>query len=288
MQSLNSRGNWNYGLAPNYGAWNQNQAWLGYRQPDRNDYVRFGAFGWPWFAAGWGPGLGWPNYYDYGYPPYGNVYGDYSDQAVPYTSAYAPSADTAISPPSSAEAPGFYEQALAAFSQGDYGNATRLAGHAAIDDPRNPNVHALAMLGLFALGEYRGAAMEAHALAALGRLPDWRTVYEFYGDVKPYTEQLRRLEKFVIANPSAAEGRFLLGFQYLVGEYRDAARAEFLRAVKLTPRDALAAKLLTQAGGTVPADIVELLSQQGAKLPAPAPPATLLPPPPQPQATPEM
>ena len=41
-------------------------------------------------------------------------------------------------------------------------------------------------------------------------------VYRFYGNVEPYTEQLRALEKFVQDNPKAAEGRFLLGLQYMI------------------------------------------------------------------------
>ena len=280
--SFNNRGPWNQGFNANHGVWSHDQAWWGHHEPDRHDFFRFGFYGWPWFAFDWGPGywgLGyggpgywWPGYYNCAYAPYGDLYGDYSAISVPYSSAYPPSAEAAVPPETSAETSGFYTQGLAAFRRGDYGNATRLAGHAAVDDPRNPDVHVLAMLGLFAMGEYRGAAMEAHAVTALGRIPNWPTLYGFYGTVAPYTEQLRKLEKFVDEHPDAAEGRFLLGFQYLMEEHKDAAKDQFLRAVKLTPRDTLAAKLLTQTGGTVPADI----AQQQAQTP-PIPPA-----PPQP------
>ena len=85
----------------------------------------------------------------------------------------------------------FHEQAVAAFQQGNYRDATHLAAHAAVDDPKNPTVHLLLVLGMFATGEYRGAAMEAHAVALLGKTPGWSTVYEFYGDLEPYTKQLR-------------------------------------------------------------------------------------------------
>jgi hypothetical protein len=68
---------------------------------------------------------------------------------------------------------------------------------------------------------------------------------------------LRALEKFVRENPRAPEGRFLLGFHYLIAGHRDAAAKELLEAVKLTPKDQLAARLLTQAGGTVPPGIVQ-------------------------------
>ena len=276
--------NWNHNWAGNNHVWDHNQAWRGHHEPDRHDFFRFGVFGWPWFAFNWGPGYWWPNYYDYGYAPYGDIYGGYGPNVMPYATAYVPSDDAAVPPETGDDASAFYAQGLAAFRQGDYGNATRLAGHAAIDDPRNPDVHILTMLGLFAMGEYRGAAMEAHAVAALGRIPDWQKLYGFYGNLEPYTEHLRKLEKFVNANLSAPEGRFLLGFQYLMEGHKDAAKGELLHALKLTPRDPLAAKLLTQAGGTVPADIAPQLSQQAPKAPdspAPASPATP-PAPPQP------
>ncbi len=124
------------------------------------------------------------------------------------------------------------------------------------------------MLGLFAIGEYRGAAMEAHAVASLGKTPDWPKLYSFYGKVDPYTDQLRALEKYVAKNPAAPEGRFLLGFQYLMAGHRDAAKDEFLHALKLAPKDKLAAQLLTQVGGTVPADIAPQLAPPPPPKPA--------------------
>ena len=115
------------------------------------------------------------------------------------------------------------------------------------------------MLGMFAVGQYRGAAMEAHAVAALGKMPDWPTVYALYGDVDTYTRQLRALETFATKSPSAPEGRFLLGFQYAVaGPQRAGRQSEFLAALKAIPQDRVAAELLTKEGGTVPAEIARL------------------------------
>ena len=88
------------------------------------------------------------------------------------------------------------------FQRGDYHDAIRLAGHAAVEDPRSADVHNLLMLSMFASGDYRGAAMEAHAAASLGQPMHWETLFAFYGDVKPYTEELRNLEKHVAANPN--------------------------------------------------------------------------------------
>ena len=84
----------------------------------------------------------------------------------------------------------------------------------------------------------------------MGHIPDWPTLYGFYENMTPYMEQLRKLEKFVGEHPSAGEGRFLLGFQYAMEGYKNAAKEQLAEAVKLTPKDKIAAKLLTHAGGT--------------------------------------
>jgi tetratricopeptide (TPR) repeat protein len=154
----------------------------------------------------------------------------------------------------------FYEQSKAAFQQGSYRDATQLAAHAAVDEPKNPNVHLLLVLGMFATGEYRGAAMEAHTVALLNKSLDWATVYGFYNDLEPYKKQLQTLEKYTTDKPKQPEGRFLLGFFYMVGGYRDAAKKEFLAALKLTPRDRVAAQLLKSQGGEIPADIAKQLA----------------------------
>ena len=154
----------------------------------------------------------------------------------------------------------FQSQALDAFRQGEYQQAVRLATHAIVDDPKSADAHLLLSLALFAAGQYRGAAMEAHAVVALGMTPDWAMVADIYNNnVDPYTTQLRALESFVRGNPKTPEGRFLLGFQYMIDGHRDVARDQFLQALQLAPRDHLAAQLLTKQGGTIPADIAKQL-----------------------------
>jgi thioredoxin-like negative regulator of GroEL len=172
----------------------------------------------------------------------------------------------------------FYEQAKSAFRQGSYRDGAHLAAHAMIDEPKNPAVHLLFVLSMFAGGEYRGAAMEAHSVALLGKTPAWAEVFEFYGDPAPFTKQLRALEKFATEKPQQPEARFLLGFLYMVNGYRDAAKEQFLAALKLTPRDRVAAQLLRLQGGEVPADIARQLAE--------SPPLPELPKPPEPQLPP--
>ena len=243
----------------NQGTWNRGGDW-GHGGFGRNNVDNWGHFG-VWSPSGWGRGgywgpytyryYGWPgynnNYYLYDTNPYYYRNDAYSyQQPQPYAAAYAP-AETGVGD--------LYGQSVDAFRRGDYRTAMRFAGHAAVESPRDVNIHLLMSLCLFALGDYRGAAMEARGLAAMGYIPDWATVYRFYGHAQPYTDQLRALENFAHDYPTALEGRFLLGFQYLTTGYKDAAKHEFLTALKVTPQDQLAGELLTKAGGTIPEDI---------------------------------
>ena len=138
----------------------------------------------------------------------------------------------------------FFAQSEAAFQDGRYHDAPRLATHAAVESPRNPKAHELMSLSMFASGDYRGAAIEAHAAIALGPIADWATLFGYYGEQARYTNQLRALEKYSHENPKAAEARFLRAYHYLMTGHIDAAKEQLAEAVKLTPNDKLAAELL--------------------------------------------
>jgi tetratricopeptide (TPR) repeat protein len=283
-------GDWNHGWNYGHSGWNHNWAWWHNYGPYWYGGWGFG-FWWPWYGFAW-----WPGYYDY---CYGVPYADYgyavADNVTPYV-AYMPqnAGPDVTAPGAEAESPpeaggqtdetfDFYGRAAAAFAQGEFRDATHLAAHAAVDDPRSQKVHLLLSLGLFATGEYRGAAIEAHAVASLGKVPDWPTVYGLYNNVDTYTTHLRALEKYVRDKPSSAEARFLLGFQYMMAGHTDAARDEFLKALKLAPKDRLAARLLKEEGGTVPPEIAKQLAELPVSQDMAAP---KLPPPPAPHAPP--
>jgi tetratricopeptide (TPR) repeat protein len=140
----------------------------------------------------------------------------------------------------------FFNRARQAFLQDDYRGAMRWASHAAVDVPQNSQVHALMAQILLATEEYRGAATEAHAALTLGPILDWPSLRAHYSDPAKYTNQLRKLEKYVTDNPTSAPGRFLLGYQYLMTGHRAEAKRELTEAVKLTPKDKLASHLLRQ------------------------------------------
>jgi tetratricopeptide (TPR) repeat protein len=151
------------------------------------------------------------------------------------------------------EALQYYNEGRAAFEQGSYRDALRLAGHSGIDSPQNPKVHELASLALFATGDYRGAATEAHAALAFGTPSNWNDLYGYYNNVDTYTDQLRKLEKSVATTPTSGPAQFLLGYQYLMTGATADAKAHFAEAAKLTPNDKLAQHIVKQlnAGNTV-------------------------------------
>ncbi len=238
----------------------------------RGGYGGYGGWGWggywPWFG-GWGLGSDWGYPYDYGYyyPNAGDYYYSYAPsgyvdsgtvvdsgvaaaQQIPATSEMAPT--TSEDQQGANEALQFYSEARTAFLAGDYRNALRLGGHAAVDAPRNPKVHELISLALFAQGNYRAAASEAHAAMALGAIADWKDLYAYYNDVNKYTAQLRGLEKAAASNPKDAADHFLLGYHYLMIGARDNAKTELADAVKLTPKDKLAGHYLQELKSNSP------------------------------------
>jgi hypothetical protein len=256
-----------YDHKPHTGSsWNHDRDWWQHKGHDGHwshrghDHDRwYGSvwWGWPlWFSWGFYDNF-WPCYYGRDVAVY-NYYD--AVPASPSTYVYYPpeGADSAEAPadaqPAGAESGEFYNDALGAFQQGDYRNALRLAAHASIDWPKDPKPHELASLAFFALGNYRMAAQEAHAAASLGPMSDWATVAGFYNnEAQKYTDQLRALEKFVDEHKADAGARFLLGYQYLITNYRDAAKKQFTEVVKAVPQDKLAAQLLERAGGKAPA-----------------------------------
>ena len=148
----------------------------------------------------------------------------------------------------------FFAQAEDAFQAGKYRDALRLANHAAVESPRNPKAAELMSLALFADGDYRGAAAQAHAALTLGPVSPWSTLRGYYGDaVDTYTTQLRALEKYCHDKPEVPEGHFLLAYQYLMTGYTKQGIKQLSEVAKLAPGDKLTTELLKQYGGDAPA-----------------------------------
>ena len=203
--------------------------------------------------ASWGFGS---SLYGMGYMPYYNPYYGYGGgtvvvnqpiMAVPYD--YSQPIDTTGAPASESVADpamATFDAARASFKQGNYDQALAQADDALKTLPNDTALHEFRALCLFALERYDEAAATLYAVLSVGPGWDWATLVGLYPDVEVYTAQLRALEAYCDANPSAAPARFVLGYHYLTQGHTEAAVDVLKQVVALMPSDTLSAKLARQ------------------------------------------
>jgi hypothetical protein len=244
-------GGWYGGYAPGYwGRWDY--LW--------DKYPVAAAVGLTWWGVN---SLG----YQFGYADYSNPYyvesmpAYYSEpvitvpvEVIQQTAAApagpaAPATPTAPAMPAlppgvSSEGVAKFDQARAAFLEGQYAEALKLTDAAVAQMPRDAVLHEFRSLVLFALGRYAEAAATIHPVLDVGPGWDWKTLSGLYPSTDVYTAQLRGLETACSKNPKAADLRFLLGYHYLTCGYTDQALSEFRRASELQPKDRVAMALV--------------------------------------------
>jgi tetratricopeptide (TPR) repeat protein len=137
-----------------------------------------------------------------------------------------------------------FDQASAAFQDAKYSEAQRLVEQAISKLPGDTTLHEFRALTLFAQKKYKEAAGAIYAVLAAGPGWDWQSLKSFYPDVKTYTAQLRDLEQFQRANPTAAYASLLLAYHYITLEYVDEAIKQLQNALKAEPKDELSKHLL--------------------------------------------
>ncbi|TWU11316.1 Tetratricopeptide repeat protein [Symmachiella macrocystis] len=214
----------------------------------------FGFWGLPWYSRGYGYGGG----YGYGYP----YYSAYTDWGYPsyYSNPYYVAVDNSVVDYSqllaepaeeSASDAGLqsFDDARAAFKQGDYTRAMQLVDSALVTMPLDSVLHEFRALILFAQGNYEEAASVLHPVLSAGPGWNWSTLLGLYTNVDVYTQQLRALEKYRNDHKQSALVRFLLGYQYLTCGHNTAAADEFAKAVALQPDDQLSRNLYQQLTG---------------------------------------
>jgi hypothetical protein len=151
----------------------------------------------------------------------------------------------APAPPSAPPEPvSKFEQARAAFLEGNYQEALKLTDAAVALQPRDAVLHEFRALVLFALGRYAESAAAIHAVLDVGPGWDWTTLSSLYPSVDVYSKQLRALEDARNKAPKAADLRFLSGYHYLTCGHTDQALTMFRKAAELQPKDAVAAHLV--------------------------------------------
>jgi tetratricopeptide (TPR) repeat protein len=137
-----------------------------------------------------------------------------------------------------------FDQARQEFYSGDYQAALKSTDGALKEMPNDAVIHEFRALTLFALGKYQDAAATLYAVLSVGPGWDWTTMSGLYPNVATYTEQLRKLEVFIRANPDDPAARLVLAYHYLTAGHDDAAKDQVQQLLKLTPTDPLATQLL--------------------------------------------
>jgi tetratricopeptide (TPR) repeat protein len=255
--------NWR-GAYGNYHAGWVNGYWHGYHANDN--------WGWGRFAVGAAAGVtAWAlgsAYYNWGCGSYANPYyyaepvaqpiviEQVSEEGVPQTFSvpamaydYSQPLNTeSAPPPAEAADPAVakFDAAREAFRSGNYAGALQLTDEALKVLPNDATLHEFRALVLFAAGKYDLAAGPLYAVLAVGPGWDWTTLASLYPTVDVYTDQLRKLEAFVGANPASATGRFVLAYHYMTEGFNDDAAEQFKQVVAISPQDVLSAQLLKQ------------------------------------------
>lgn len=208
-----------------------------------------------------GRGYGYSPYFDFYYGPRYDYYGYYPGPYGYYNRGFGPgpyyydipSVANMYREVREPKAETFFYRAEAAFRQGNYEEAVRLAQHATVEMPRSGKLFLFLSQSLFAVGNYGGAAEAAHRGMSLLDEKDWGWVVEnfrrYYSNTD-YVDQVKRLENFVAENPNAGEAHFLLGYHYGFLDYPAEARRELTRARELGSDAGLSARLLARFGGT--------------------------------------
>lgn len=204
--------------------------------------------------------------YNYSQPIAVSTYDTPTDAAADSTSdqqtaAAAPSPES----PLTTEAYQLFDQALAAFKEGDYANALQLDRQAIQKSPQDPVMHEVAALCMFASGDYSGAASVLNNLLTVAPGMDWTTMIGLYSGIDVYTEQLRALESRCRQKTDDAAAQFVLAYHYLVAGHSKAAVSALKRVVKAQPGDQVAKRMLDA--------LVPPPTEQTVEIPKPAQPA---------------
>ena len=186
--------------------------------------------------------------YDYSQPVVVNTYVAADAEPVSDLTAPAPAAPapTAPAPETTAteQATQLFDEGLAQFKVGDYRGALTRFDTALQKLPGDPVVHEVRALALFALGEYTPAAAALNSFLSSAPGMDWTTMSSLYGNAADYQTQLRKLEQYCRSNPTDAAAYFVLAYQYLVIDSKDAAISALKVVVKNQPKDSTAKRML--------------------------------------------
>jgi tetratricopeptide (TPR) repeat protein len=190
-------------------------------------------------------------FYNTGYYVYANPYYVATPVVVQYPVLnYSQPIQTTAPPPAenspqeqAAMAAG--DQARAAFYRGNYTQALDRVDAALAQTPGDAVLHEFRALTLFAMKRYKEAAATLYAVLSVGPGWDWTTMIGLYPSEDVYNAQLRALEAYVRQNPNAADGHFVLAYQYMTAGHSEAAAEQYQDVVHLVPNDSVSRQMLT-------------------------------------------
>lgn len=265
----NWAGNWHNHCINGHHNW-YNGCWHGYWGSSWYAPVGWVGLGWGLGAmtSGWGYGGAYYNPYYTQPEVVASVPYDYSQPVVinnyvtSDSNADGGTAQAQQNSPETDQSLNLFDDGLAEFKAGNYQPALAKFDAALKQLPKDPVVHEVRALTLFALGEYGASAAALNSMLSSAPGMDWTTMSSLYGDADQYTVQLRKLEKFCKANPDDAASHFVLAYHYLVVGSKDAAIKALKTVVKNQPKDTTAKRML------------EALEPAQPAAPAPTPPTT--------------
>ena len=171
---------------------------------------------------------------------------DTQQQPADQTDATTPAQDNAPAPDASQNDPvtAMFDKARASFFDEKFEEALQQTDQTLVKAPQDAAVNEFRSLCLFALGRYREAAANIHAVLAAGPGWNWTTMISLYDNPAAYTSQLRKLERYVKDDPKSADSRFLLAYHYITCNHKTDAVALLKQVVELQPNDKLSADLV--------------------------------------------
>jgi tetratricopeptide (TPR) repeat protein len=137
------------------------------------------------------------------------------------------------------------DQARNSFSRGNYAQALDQIDTALAQTPGDGVLHEFRALTLFALRRYKESAATLYAVLSVGPGWDWTTMIGLYPNEDVYASQLRALEAYVRQNPNAADGHFVLAYQYMTGGHPEEAAEQYQDVIHLVPNDSVSRQMLT-------------------------------------------